>query len=279
LSGKKVRSKEDIASILQQIERAEKTGKLSARQLKALSAAKDILAEHGKIDPSKDVPKPPEKARPPINAKETAKALGEALVCQRDQDFRSIDDIATSLAANLGRQRGLDSGPGIEPGAKGVSLAFSSSAASQLLSLSGRSHADGQEAVIWDDGVNELVVWPGKMELTLTEGLARVKIPVECDQLSTMVEVPFAVGSSKRLSGMVMAAPERPIGDVRITRIWGEALIALAHRALVDMADALARPLGRSVDNQALEARGIIATRGQLVVETQAGQPKGGCDR
>jgi len=78
---------------------------------------------------------------------------------------------------------------------------------------------------------------------------------------------------------MVMAAPERPIGDVPITRIWGEALIALAHRALVDMADALARPLGRSVDNQALEARGIIATRGQLVVETQAGQPKGGCDR
>ncbi len=126
------------------------------------------------------------------------------------------------------------------------------------------------EPVIWDDGTNELLVYPEKVETELDDGIVRVTVPVETDAGSAKMVVPFAVGSEKRVTGLIAAAPDRPLGDPLIAEIWGEALIAFAYKALLEVADNIAGASGRDVFNDRLIAQGLAVRDGALVVQSQA---------
>lgn len=158
----------------------------------------------------------------------------------------------------------------IATGKKGAALPVTTSALTQLLRLATMQRLDNQASVIWDDGVNQLVVHGGRIKAVLTDGRVRVEIPVEADGLRTTMRVPFSVGSEKRVSGLVMATADRPVGNALVAQIWGDALIALAHGALLRASESLAGASGRDVQNKRLIPRALVAKRGSFTVESQA---------
>ena len=141
---------------------------------------------------------------------------------------------------------------------------------SHLLKLAAVARSDGQDSVIWDDGVNQLMVHSSRVKAVVTDGLVRIDIPVAADGLKATMGLPFAVGSENRLAGLVMATVSRPIGNAVVARIWGDALVALAYGALMDAVESMAGATGRDVRNDRLVPRAIIARRGQLTIESQA---------
>lgn len=158
----------------------------------------------------------------------------------------------------------------VPTGKKGADLPVTTSALTQLLRLAAMQLSDNEASVIWDDGVNQLVVHLKRMKAVVTEGRVRIEIPVEADGLRTTMKVPFSVGSEKRVSGLVMATADRPAGNALVARIWGEPLIALAHSALLRASESLAGASGRDVQNKRLIPRALVARRGSFTVESQA---------
>ncbi len=112
-------------------------------------------------------------------------------------------------------------------GQRGADLPLPSNALTQLLQLAAVELCQGNETVIWDDGINELTVFTGKIRGVPGQGSIRVNIPVACDQARSVMQIPFATGGPERAAGMIMATTDRPAGDPTIAGIWGEALIAL----------------------------------------------------
>lgn len=127
------------------------------------------------------------------------------------------------------------------------------------------------ELILLRDGDNELLVEVGKIDLRFADGLIVVAIPVRCDQVRrAIVEVPFAVGSSKRRAGLIAATESAPRGPLLVTEIWGEALTALAWQALLGVSTALAAESGRDLDGAGLIPVGVTATENGLQVLTMA---------
>jgi hypothetical protein len=158
----------------------------------------------------------------------------------------------------------------VPTGRKGAVLPVTSSALGTLVQLAALRRTGGEESVVWDDGVNQLMVHAAKVRSVVTEGMVRISVPVECDQTRATMEIAFAVGSEKRVAGMIAATADRPAGDPLIARVWGDALIAFAYGTLLDLADSLAGASGRDEKNDRLVPRGLVARRGRLSVETQA---------
>lgn len=187
---------------------------------------------------------------------------------------KGVDPLDFVTGSVLGRLRAelpesLPKGP-VLTGRKGAVLPVSSAALGRLVQLAALRRTEGEDSIVWDDGVNQLQVSAGKVLSEVTEGMVRILVPVACDQVRATMEVAFAVGSETRVAGMIAATADRPAGDPLIARIWGDALIAFAYGVLLDLADSLAGASGRDARNDRLVPRGLVAKRGQLSVETQA---------
>lgn len=155
-------------------------------------------------------------------------------------------------------------------GSKGADLPVASSALTRLLRLAAIARSEGQDSVIWDEGVNQLIVHASQIKAVVTDGMVRIDIPVAADGLKTTMQVPFAVGSRDRLAGLVAATVSRPAGNAVVSRVWGDALIALAYGVLMDAIESMAGASGRDVKNDRLVPRALIARPGRLIVESQA---------
>jgi hypothetical protein len=130
------------------------------------------------------------------------------------------------------------------------------------------------DTILLREGDNELLVEVAKIDLRFGDGVVIVAIPVRCDQVRrAIVQVPFAIGSSKRRSGLIAATESAPRGPLVITEIWGEALTALAWQALLGVAAALAAESGRDVDGASLIPVGLTATDAGLQILTMARHP------
>lgn len=206
----------------------------------------------------------------PIKATQLSSLIGEMAAAVHDR----TDPLGSVAAAVLDRLRAElpEALPRalVPRGRKGAALPVASAALAALVQLAAVQAAQGADSVVWDDGVNQLMVHASKIRAVVTEGMVRISIPVECDQLRATMEIPFAVGSEARKAGLILATAERPAGDALIARIWGDALIAFAYGALLDMAESLAGASGRDERNERLVPRGFIAKRGELIVESQA---------
>jgi hypothetical protein len=158
----------------------------------------------------------------------------------------------------------------VPTGSKGADLPITSTALSRLLQLAAVARSEGQDSVIWDDGVNQLIVHASRIKAVVTDGQVRIDIPVAADGLKTTMRVPFAVGSEDRLAGLVAATVSRPAGNAVVARVWGDALVALAYGALMDAVESMAGASGRDVKNDRLLPRALVARQGQLTIESQA---------
>jgi len=118
-----------------------------------------------------------------------------------------------------------------------------------VVALATESNAPAQ---VWVKDSSELLVFSGKVQLALNDGLVLMTIPVSCDQSTARVQVPFAVGSKDQPSGLMFATEERPRGPDVIVDVWGEALTAFAWRLLMDAVVKVAAQSGVDADGAGL---------------------------
>lgn len=192
----------------------------------------------------------------------------------------ALQQVADILLETL-RHRSPQALPGkpLAEGVTGARLPLPDRIAGPLLRQAAADVAEAGERVIWDDGINQLVVEIGGISLETGTRRVTVAIPVQCDQVRTTMKVPFATGGDGRVAGLVTAAPDRPVGDELIAQVWGGALIALAHASLMSMAEALAAASGRDERNDTLVPRALHAEPGLLRLETEARKRLGGIAR
>jgi hypothetical protein len=137
------------------------------------------------------------------------------------------------------------------------------------------------DAVLWQQGVDALLVRVAAITTVVGDGWVTVTVPVTCDQLQNPtgaaptqpVTVTFVMGTADRPAGLFAAAPSRPDGPAVVVERWGDALTALAWRALLDTVAGIAAAAGRDSDGSPLIPVAVAATAKGLVVQTQARHP------
>ena len=136
------------------------------------------------------------------------------------------------------------------------------------------------DAVLWQQGVDALLVHITTITTAVGDGWVTVTIPVTCDQIqdpagapSQPVTVTFVVGTADRPAGLFAAAPSRPDGPAVVAERWADALTALAWRALLDTVAGIAAAAGRDTDGSPLIPVAVAATDKGLLVQTQARHP------
>ena len=141
-----------------------------------------------------------------------------------------------------------------------------------------RGHAP--DAVLWQQGVDALLVHITTITTAVGDGWVTVTIPVTCDQSqdpagapSQPVTVTFVVGTADRPAGLFAAAPSRPDGPAVVAERWADTLTALAWRALLDTVAGIAAAAGRDTDGSPLIPVAVAATDKGLLVQTQARHP------
>lgn len=129
----------------------------------------------------------------------------------------------------------------------------------------------GGPTVLLSDGDSELLLHAGDTAVVARDGLVLVALTVECDQTGPrQVTVPFAVGSVGSAAGLVAVTEPVPRGPWEVVGVWGEALVALAWRALLEVATGVSRHAGGDVDAMPLLPGALDATPGSLNVTPQA---------
>ncbi len=131
--------------------------------------------------------------------------------------------------------------------------------------------ADDTPSVVWVQGDSELAVHAQRTRVALGRGTLVVGVRVECDQTGPAeVAVPFALGSTERAAGLVMAAPARPDGPPQLVEQWGAVLVAAVYRALLDVVSAAAATAGVDTDGTPLLPGAVASDGERLTVVPQA---------
>jgi hypothetical protein len=132
---------------------------------------------------------------------------------------------------------------------------------------------EGDEpVVVWRDADAEVALHVRRTRVEVRDGLVAVALLVECQETGGPVEVvvPFAVGSEERPAGMIAATERRPRGPAVLVDRWGEALVAAAWEALLDIASVAAARAGEDTDGEPLRAGALLARRDALAIIPQA---------
>ena len=136
------------------------------------------------------------------------------------------------------------------------------------------------DAVLWQQGVDALLVQITTITTAVGDGWVTVTIPVTCDQIqgptgspSQPATVTFVMGTADRPAGLFATAPSRPDGPAVVTERWADALTALAWQALLDALAGIAAAAGRDTDGSPLIPAAVAATAKGLMVQTQARHP------
>jgi hypothetical protein len=130
---------------------------------------------------------------------------------------------------------------------------------------------EGLGSVVWTEGEAEIVAHLGQTRVAVLDGLVLVGITLESEQTGRAeIAVPFAVGTEDDLAGTVAVAERVPRGPAALVERWGDAVIAAAWEALVEVADEVARQAGVDTEGNPLTAGALVARRGVLSVVPQA---------
>ena len=128
--------------------------------------------------------------------------------------------------------------------------------------------------VVWVDGVSSLAVELAAVHTETADGLITFTVPVRCDPRQRgAVRVAFTVGTPARPTGLLVATPRRPGGPDVIVDRWGEALVAVCWRALLDASAGVAAAAGTDPDGTPLIVAALTATDAGLQILPQARHP------
>ena len=128
--------------------------------------------------------------------------------------------------------------------------------------------------VLWDDGSNRLLVHLAEAEVNCGASTIDLTIGVECDEIGRdRVVCTFVTSAVDRPAGFIWATESRPRGPAAVVEVWGEPLVALCWRALVDVAAEGAAAQGNDALGQPLLASTVVATPDGLAIVPMAAHP------
>jgi hypothetical protein len=202
---------------------------------------------------------------------------------------RAVDETCAALLKELqARCPGLVPSDPLPPSGVGAVVPVTPEALGPLVvAAAGQATPNAQTgraapgAVLWQEGVDALLLQISAITTAVGDGWVTVTIPVICDQIqgpagtspSQPVTVTFVMGTGDRPTGLFAAAPARPDGAAVVVERWADALTALAWRALLDTAAGIAAAAGRDTDGSPLIPAAVAATAKGLLVQTQARHP------
>lgn len=204
--------------------------------------------------PPRPRPRPPRPPRPPDREDEE----------RRQRCRRLLDQLRRQCPEFL-------PGPPPQPGGLAPPVALQREALDDLLREALTPSPD-ESLVVWRDGDSEVLLHAGRTRVAVREGVVAVALLFECEETGGPAEVvvPFAVGSDERPAGMIAATERRPRGPAVLIDRWGEAIIATAWEALLDIAAVAAANAGDDVDGEPLRAGALLAAPDALTVVPQA---------
>ena len=125
--------------------------------------------------------------------------------------------------------------------------------------------------ILWDHGADRLLVHLADAEIECGDGVVDLALGVECDQTQReRVVCTFVTSSPKRPAGFTWASESRPRGSAVIVDVWGEALVALCWRALIEIVRIGASASGIDTFDRPLIASTVAATPDGFLVVPQA---------
>jgi hypothetical protein len=129
----------------------------------------------------------------------------------------------------------------------------------------------GAERILWRNRGGEVLVHLDRTRLRVMDGFLLVALTLETAETGPQeLTVPFALGTEKRLSGMLAVSERRPRGHLALVETWGEGVIATAWRAVLEVADVVSALLGSDERGRPLRAGALVAQPGVLAVVPQA---------
>lgn len=126
--------------------------------------------------------------------------------------------------------------------------------------------------VVWTDGFSELLVHTDSVRLTVTTGLIRVSVRVQCDQTKSPVTitVPFAVGTKDRVTGLAMSTFNVVEGPAVVVDSWADAITAFCWECILELVRRLSAEVGNDGSGRALIPGSIAAAPNRLIIQPMA---------
>jgi len=126
-------------------------------------------------------------------------------------------------------------------------------------------------SVLWNDGTNRLIVQLDDAEVRIGAAVIDVSMTVRCDQIGAdRVTCTFVTTPLERAAGFVWATESRPRGPAVVVELWGEALVALVWRSLIEIASLAAETCGADAAGRPLVPSTVVATPDGLLVVPMA---------
>lgn len=151
----------------------------------------------------------------------------------------------------------------------------------------------GSGIVVWTMAGNELLVDVDATTLRCSPGLVSIEVRIALqdspvtrrggggDQPGAdrsnrehQVRVDFAVGTTKAMVGLVMAAGERPAHLPEHASVWAEPVTAFAWEVLIRLAEAVCADIGHDASGRTLIPSSVAAERDVLIVQPMARHAK-----
>ncbi len=128
-----------------------------------------------------------------------------------------------------------------------------------------------EQRVVWRDGDSEVLVHLDETRTKTLDGLVLVGVTLESDETGVQeITVPFGVGSASVTAGLLGVTETEPRGHPLLVERWGEAVIATAWKALLDVGQAVAAGAGTDEDGADLVPGAIVAKPEGLEIIPQA---------
>jgi hypothetical protein len=128
--------------------------------------------------------------------------------------------------------------------------------------------------VIWQDSDGEVLVHLGQTMVRMFPGLILVALTLETDETGPgQLVVPFAVGGPNSPAGLVAVTERRPRGPVTLVDRWGQAAMAAAWQAVLDVVHGMALQSGVDAEGARLIPGAINTDGATLSVVPQARHP------
>lgn len=141
----------------------------------------------------------------------------------------------------------------------------------QLQELVARSLSVMGERVVWVDAGDEIVVDVTATRVVIRPGLVLIGLSLASDDHEpSIVSVPFAVGTPEDITGLHAVTMRVPEGPTDLVARWGNAVIAAAWGALVDVVEALAAAVGEDEAGDPLAAAALVCDGRTFGVVPQA---------
>lgn len=143
--------------------------------------------------------------------------------------------------------------------------------ARELEALIRRSLTERHERAVWAEAGDEVVVDLVRTRVAVATGLVLIAVSLRTDDTQpTELVVQLAVGTPTDITGLLAVTPRAPEGPAGLVLRWGDAVIAAAWGALVDVVTELAHAVGSDERGAPLQPAALLAQDGVLGIVLQA---------